>query len=175
MPKIDTSNWGEFRIGDYFKIEYGKFRPKKLLGNGNFNYITTSGFNNGITDKIDKADHIGNCITVASDGALMGSAFYQDKPFSTSNIVSTLTPFETIPLNKYNALFLCTLIFSKRGEFSWLGYKFSVNRVRNLKLKLPIDSTGNPDWQYMEDYMRNIEVRVSDSISKLESVIRYRS
>jgi hypothetical protein len=168
MPKIDTSSWGEFRIGDYFKVEYGKFRPKEELGKGDFNYVTTSGFNNGITDKIDKADHIGNCITVASDGA-MGVSFYQEKPFATSNIVSTLTPFETTPLNKYNALFLCTLIFSKRGEFGWLGYKFSVDRVRNLKLKLPIDSSGEPDWQYMEDYMRNIEVRVSTSISKLES------
>jgi hypothetical protein len=168
MPKIDISSWGEFRIGDYFKVEYGKFRPKEELGKGDFNYVTTSGFNNGITDKIDSPDHMGKCITVASDGA-MGSAFYQENPFSTSNIVSTLTPFETTPLNKYNALFLCTLIFSKRGEFGWLGYKFSVDRVRNLKLKLPTDSKGNPDWQYMEDYMRNIEVRVSDSISKLES------
>ena len=143
-------------IGDYFEVEYGTFRPKDKLGIGEYNYVTTSGFNNGITDKIDVADHQGGCITVASDGALMGSAFYQEEPFSTSNIVSTLTPFETTPLNKYNAQFICTLIFSKRSEFGWLGFKFSVDRVRNLVVKVPITSTGEPDWQYMEDYMKSI-------------------
>jgi len=170
MPKIDTSSWGEFRIGDYFKVEYGKFRPKEELGKGDFNYVTTSGFNNGITDKIDKADHIGNCITVASDGE-MGVSFYQEKPFATSNIVSTLTPFETTPLNKYIAQFICSIIYQCRHVFSWEGYKMSVGRVRNLVVKLPIDSNGNPDWQYMEEYMKNIESKVKRKIDMLIQIL----
>lgn len=165
---IDVSGWGDMCIGDYFEVEYGTFRPKDKLGVGDYNYITTSGFNNGITDKIDVADHQGGCITVASDGALMGSAFYQEEPFSTSNIVSTLTPFETTPLNKYNAQFICALIFSKRSEFGWLGFKFSVDRVRNLIIKVPITSTGEPDWQYMEDYMRRIMDKSDQIISDLQ-------
>ena len=155
-------------IGDYFEVEYGTFRPKDKLGFGKYNYVTTSGFNNGITDKIDVADHQGGCITVASDGALMGSAFYQEEPFSTSNIVSTLTPFDKTPLNKYNAQFICALIFSKRSEFGWLGFKFSVDRVRNLVVKVPITSTGEPDWQYMEDYMRRIMDKSEQIISDLQ-------
>lgn len=165
---IDVSGWGDMCIGDYFKVEYGTFRPKDKLGVGDYNYITTSGFNNGITDKIDVADHQGGCITVASDGALMGSAFYQEEPFSTSNIVSTLTPFETTPLNKYNAQFICALIFSKRSEFGWLGFKFSVDRVRNLIIKVPITSTDEPDWQYMEDYMRRIMDKSEQVVSDLQ-------
>ena len=164
---IDVSGWGEMCIGDYFEVEYGTFRPKDKLGFGEYDYITTSGFNNGITDKIDVADHQGGCITVASDGALMGSAFYQEEPFSTSNIVSTLTPFETTPLNKYNAQFICALIFSKRSEFGWLGFKFSVDRVRNLIIKVPITSTGEPDWQYMENYMRNIMDKSEKAVEDL--------
>ena len=163
---IDVSAWGDMCIGDYFEVEYGTFRPKDKLGIGDYNYITTSGFNNGITDKIDVADHQGGCITVASDGALMGSAFYQEEPFSTSNIVSTLTPFETTPLNKYNAQFICALIFSKRSEFGWLGFKFSVDRVRNLIIKVPVTSTGEPDWQYMEEYMRMIMEETDVRIEK---------
>ena len=167
---IDVSGWKDMCIGDYFEVEYGTFRPKDKLGIGDYNYITTSGFNNGITDKIDVADHQGGCITVASDGALMGSAFYQEEPFSTSNIVSTLTPFETTPLNKYNAQFICALIFSKRSEFGWLGFKFSVDRVRNLIIKVPIASAGEPDWQYMEDYMKSImnkQEMAADNLSKI--------
>lgn len=96
MGKIDTSEWKEFRIGDYFKVEYGRFHAKDELGTGTVNYITTSGFNNGITNTCEEATHQGNCITVASDGA-MGASFYQEEAFTTSNIVSTLTPLPHTP------------------------------------------------------------------------------
>ena len=168
MGKIDTSEWKEFRIGDYFKVEYGRFHAKDELGAGTVNYITTSGFNNGITNTCEEATHQGNCITVASDGA-MGASFYQEEAFTTSNIVSTLTPLPHTPLNKYNALFLCAIIFGKRVEFGWLGFKMSVDRVRNLRVKLPATPDGAPDWAYMESYMANIETKVAESLTLLQA------
>ena len=166
--KIDTRDWKDFRVGDYFTVEYGKFRSKEQLGNGSVNYITASGINNGITDTYEKAEHQGNCITVASDGALMGSAFYQEEPFSTSNIVSTLTPLKDISLNRYNAQFICVLIWSKRAEFGWLGYKFSVDRIRNLNLSMPVDAAGEPDWVYMENFMKQIEQKATKKLDLLK-------
>lgn len=165
--KVDTREWKEFRIGDYFKVEYGRFHAKDELGAGTVNYITTSGFNNGITNTCEEAAHQGNCITVASDGA-MGASFYQEEAFTTSNIVSTLTPMPHTPLNKYNAFFLCAIIFGKRAEFGWLGFKMSVDRVRNLRVKLPSTPDGQPDWVYMEEYMRKVEERVKATMGKLE-------
>lgn len=170
MGKIDTSEWKEFRIGDYFKVEYGRFHAKDELGTGTVNYITTSGFNNGITNTCEEATHQGNCITVASDGA-MGASFYQEETFTTSNIVSTLTPLPHTPLNKYNALFLCAIIFGKRAEFGWLGFKMSVDRVRNLRVKLPTTPDGAPDWAYMESYMANLETKVAESLTLLQKVV----
>lgn len=168
MGKIDTSGWKEFRIGDYFKVEYGRFHAKDELGTGTVNYITTSGFNNGITNTCEEATHQGNCITVASDGA-MGASFYQEEAFTTSNIVSTLTPLPHTPLNKYNALFLCAIIFGKRTEFGWLGFKMSVDRVRNLRVKLPSTPNGAPDWTYMESYMASLETKVAESLTLLQA------
>ena len=168
MGKIDTSEWKEFRIGDYFKVEYGRFHAKDELGTGTVNYITTSGFNNGITNTCEEATHQGNCITVASDGA-MGASFYQEEAFTTSNIVSTLTPLPHTPLNKYNALFLCAIIFGKRAEFGWLGFKMSVDRVRNLRVKLPTTPDGDPDWAYMESYIANLETQVAESLTLLQA------
>lgn len=168
MGKIDTSEWKEFRIGDYFKVEYGRFHAKDELGTGTVNYITTSGFNNGITNTCEEATHQGNCITVASDGA-MGASFYQEEAFTTSNIVSTLTPLPHTPLNKYNALFLCAIIFGKRAEFGWLGFKMSVDRVRNLRVKLPATPDGAPDWTYMESYMESLETKVAESLTLLQA------
>lgn len=168
MGKIDTSGWKEFQIGDYFKVEYGRFHAKDELGTGTVNYITTSGFNNGITNTCEEATHQGNCITVASDGA-MGASFYQEEAFTTSNIVSTLTPLPYTPLNKYNALFLCAIIFGKRTEFGWLGFKMSVDRVRNLRVKLPSTPDGDPDWAYMESYMADLEAKVAESLTMLQA------
>ena len=171
MGKIDTQGWGEFRIGDYFTVEYGKYRPKDELGIGNVNYVTSSGINNGISDTYSIADHQGNCITVASDGA-MGASFYQEEPFSTSNIVSTLTPLPNIPLNRYIAQFICTVIYNKKSEFGWLGFKMSVDRVRNLIIRLPQTPSGDPDWKYMESYMLNLKTAIDSSLNKLLSTLR---
>ena len=99
----------------------------------------------------------------------MGASFYQEEAFTTSNIVSTLTPLPHTPLNKYNALFLCAIIFGKRAEFGWLGFKMSVDRVRNLRVKLPATPDGAPDWAYMESYMANIETRVAESLTLLQA------
>lgn len=165
--KVDTREWKEFRIGDYFKVEYGRFHAKDELGAGTVNYITTSGFNNGITNTCEEATHQGNCITVASDGA-MGASFYQEEAFTTSNIVSTLTPLPHTPLNKYNAFFLCAIIFGKRAEFGWLGFKMSVDRVRNLRVKLPSTPDGQPDWVYMEEYMRKVEEKAENVLNHFE-------
>lgn len=73
------------------------------------------------------------------------------------------------PLNKYNALFLCAIIFGKRAEFGWLGFKMSVDRVRNLRVKLPTTPDGAPDWAYMESYMANLETKVAESLTMLQA------
>lgn len=37
------------------------------------------------------------------------------------------------------------------------------------KIKLPVDETGNPDFIYMESYMKNLELAVSSSLTDLQS------
>ena len=39
------------------------------------------------------------------------------------------------------------------------------------KIKLPVYSSGEPNWKYMEQYMKNIESKVRTSIDKLTNVI----
>ena len=39
------------------------------------------------------------------------------------------------------------------------------------KIKLPVYSSGEPNWKYMEQYMKNIESQVRTSIDKLTNVI----
>lgn len=37
------------------------------------------------------------------------------------------------------------------------AYKFNASRMKKQKMMLPINSDGNPDWDFMEQYMKRIE------------------
>ena len=168
MTKIDTSGWGEFRIGDMFDVSYGKFIAKKEADeNANIPHITASGVNNGISYNVSEAMFPANCLTVASDGAI-GATYYQDTPFSASNIVSVLVPHTGIDLSKYVALFICTAIKAASRKYSWGGFKFSVDRVRNTTILLPQTPDHTPDFDYMEHYMKEITKLATKRVEKLK-------
>ena len=168
MTQIDTSGWGEFRIGDMFDVSYGKFIAKKEADeNANIPHITASGVNNGISYNVSEAMFPANCLTVASDGAI-GATYYQDTPFSASNIVSVLVPHTGIDLSKYVALFICTAIKAASRKYSWGGFKFSVDRVRNTTILLPQTPDHTPDFDYMENYMKEITKLAAKRVEKLK-------
>ncbi|MBR0519676.1 hypothetical protein IJJ97_07785, partial [bacterium] len=48
-----------------------------------------------------------------------------------------------------------------------LGYSRHWTEAQNVIFKLPITSTGEPDWQYMENYMRDIMRKSEQAINNL--------
>ena len=178
MPKIDTSSWGNFLISDVFEtnkkgksiqVPTGANIQKKDLKDGAIPRITVTGVNNGVFgyfEDIPNNDNYRiyeNFISVS----FLGTVFYQESKASLDMKVHCLKPL-CHTLNKYTGEFLVTAILASLKESSYSD-QISSTVLPMLSIKLPINSQGKPDWQYMEDYMRNIEVRVSDSISKLES------
>ena len=164
---IDTSTWKEFRVGDYFEVTYGTFKAKsESVDEGGTPHITTTQYNNGIGYYVKEQMFPAHCITVASDGC-QGASFYHTYPISASNIVSVCVPHDDVPMNETIGNFLCSL-FRKEGEkYSWGGFKYSVDRVRETRLHLPATSDGQPDWDYMESYMKAV---MEESEKSLESL-----
>ncbi len=67
-------------------------------------------------------------------------------------------------MNRYIGLFLKQCIDnSVCGKYGY-GYKFSQTRIKKQIIMLPIDSKGNPNWQFMENYMKNIEQKYIKNI-----------
>lgn len=58
-------------------------------------------------------------------------------------------------MNVYIGLFLVSLIKLERYRFNY-GRKWHKDRMNKSKIKLPIDTNGNPDWQFMEDYIKSL-------------------
>ena len=169
MSQIDISQWKEFSLSQMFDICYGKFIPKKDRGTKT-PMITTTADNNGISYYVDSDPLFsGDALTVASDGSV-GSTFYQDKDFSAGNIVVVLEPKKSTKQNwsPRSAQFLATCI--KRYaliKYGWAN-KYSVNRVRNTKLPLPVDSNGDPAWQYMDTYIAKLTALAHKNVSSLK-------
>ena len=172
MSQIDISQWKEFSLSKMFDICYGKFIPKKDRGTKT-PMITTTADNNGISYYVDSDPLFsGDALTVASDGSV-GSTFYQDKDFSAGNIVVVLEPKKSTKQNwsPRSAQFLATCI--KRYaliKYGWAN-KYSVNRVRNTKLPLPVDSNGDPDWQYMDTYIAKLTALAHKNVSSLKQAL----
>lgn len=60
-------------------------------------------------------------------------------------------------LNKFNALFLVTLLDLERPK--WSFGRGRSPKLGETKIKLPINSQNEIDWQYMEDYVKALRER----------------
>lgn len=47
-------------------------------------------------------------------------------------------------------------ITNQRAKYGY-GYKMGTGRLKRQKILLPIDGYSQPNWDYMEAYMQNLE------------------
>jgi len=168
---MDTSSWKWFRYDEIFDIKHG-FYNKKPEDNpdGDIPFIGATDSNNGVTSHSDletiaittktgdgnnspiSEKIFENCIAVTNNGSV-GYAYYQAKPFTCTHDVNPLY-LKGHDLNAYIALFLCTIIEKERFRWAY-GRKWRPIRMPSSKIKLPVTSEGTPDWQYMENFVKD--------------------
>lgn len=174
MTKIDTTYWKEFRVGDLFAIhptKAYKLTNAQLLNGGHTPVVVNSAYNNGIGgfSTLDATEK-GNMITF-SDTVDASTIFYQADDFVGYPHVQGMYPigeykdmWAPYSLMFFAALFRKTAV-SKGFDY---GNKFRRDIAIEIILKLPAKNDA-PDWQYMEDYMRNIWQHARDTISALKN------
>lgn len=155
---FDVKNWKDFKLSDLFKISGSKTTPLEQLeeyGVGKYPYVTTQAVNNGIENFYNYYTEDGNCITV--DSAVLGYCAYQETNFSASDHVEILRPQSKF--NKYIGLFIVTILNKEQYRYSY-GRKCSQTKLKNTIIKLPVitkeDGTYEPDWEYMENYIKSL-------------------
>lgn len=158
---MDTSKWKWFKLNDkrlFPNIEKCKCsNATELLNEGkDIPYIGAKKRENGIMAYVQYDSSLttkGNCIVFIGDGqGSVGYSLYQPKDFIGS---TTLIAGYNRCLNKYNALFIVSVLDLERYRYSF-GRKFNKKAVSNTYIKLPVDFEGNPDWNYMEYYIKKI-------------------
>ncbi len=102
--------------------------------------------------------HRGHAITLNNDGdGGAGLAYYQPMEFALDTHVTDLRPRDSSGnLSRYAMQFVAASISKQRTLFGH-GRSISLKRLNLLRVMLPIDESSNPDWQFMEDYIRERE------------------
>ena len=167
---IDISNWKEFTLTKLFDIKGSKTTPKNnliLTSDGKYPYITTAATNNGIAGYSDKYTEEGNVITI--DSAVLGTAFYQKDNFTASDHVEKLIPkFE---INELIGQYLASVLNASARYYQYAyNNKRSQIALKKEVINLPTTPDGEPDWQYMENYMKKIMEKSEQTISELQVV-----
>lgn len=160
--ELNEVEWDNFKLGDIAYVNGGKDLPKYNRKAGNTPFIGSSALNNGITDFIDiklsNTKVAKQCIGINRNGSV-GYSFYH--PYYA--YYSGDTRFiKTIVKNKYANLFLSEIIKSQRGKYAY-GYKMGTQRIKKQIIKLPI-SNNQPDYNFMEQYMKRKENEILDRI-----------
>ncbi len=168
MKKMDTTNWKEFALTDLFNITGSKTTPKKELffnDDEKYPYVTTAGTNNGVFGYTSKYTELGNVLTV--DSAVLGSTFYQKYNFTASDHVEKLIP--KFNMNEYVALFFVGIL-NKTATIYRYAYneKRSQVALQSEKISLPVDQQGLPNYAFMEEYMKKIELKASHAVARLK-------
>jgi hypothetical protein len=148
---LEDRTWVYFTLSDFFKLERGK-EIINNLEDGTELLISASEKNNGLNKLIKSGNKLFNkSITIANNGSV-GASFYQDSNFYATSDVTVLNKKN---INKYIGLFVSTIITKERYRFSY-GRKWSNEKMKITKIKLPSTSQNTPDWEFMESYIKSL-------------------
>lgn len=149
----------DFRLKSLFDIKKGQRLTKSNMSVGDTPFIGAIDSNNGYRQFVSvKPNHIGKTITVNYNGNGVAEAFYQPEPYWASDDVNILYPkFEMTP---FTALFICTLIRQEKFRFNY-GRKWHLGRMNESTIKLPAKADGQPDWEFIESYVKALPYSAS--------------
>ena len=152
-----ANKWKPFRIEEVCEITSGRDIYDKERFDGNNPYITASTLNNGIGYFVgNKNDTLeSGCISVNRNGSV-GYSFYHPYSALYGNDTRKLRPFNK---NRYVCFFLTRMITAQKDKYGY-GLKLGTERLKKQPIMLPATPDGSPDYNFMEQYMREKEQKL---------------
>lgn len=155
ITQLSQKDWREFFIDDIFSISSGKRLESYNMTVGNTPFIGATDSGNGITNYIsnvnDSLDE--NVLGVNYNGNGMVISFYHPYKCLFSDDVKRFH-LKNYDDNKFVLLFFKTIILQQKSKYNY-GYKFNETRMKRQKIKVPVNKDKKPDYEYMEQYIKN--------------------
>jgi len=156
IAKLQDKEWKEFSIDEIAIIGAGKRLTKADMLHGDKPFVGSTDSQNGITAFVSNTNQSEdfNVLGVNYNGSVVEN-FYHPYKALFSDDVKRLS-LKNIEGNKYLYLFIKSSILKQKDKYQY-AYKFNEKRLKRQKILLPIDEESEPDYEYMEQYMKNME------------------
>ena len=154
VEPIEVKEWSGFFIEDVTEILSGRDIYGSERIKGDTPYISATANNNGIGYFVcnDNPTKESGCLSVNRNGSV-GYSFYHPYEALFSNDCRKLRLKNP---NKHIGIFISQQITRQRGKYGY-GYKMGTARLKRQKIMLPINEQNQPDYEYMENYMKQLE------------------
>ena len=167
--KLSDREWKEFKLQDLFQFvqSFGDNQAAKL-SEGQIPLISAGSTNNGICKCIKNFDiksqlFQGNTITID----MFGKVYYHPYDFRSVSHGRVNILISKFKLNQYIGHFFCSTIeISMKDKYSY-SKMCTQKRLNIQKVKLPIDKFHEPDYNFMEIYIKN------QKLQKLNTYIKF--
>ena len=159
LGKLDKIEWKEFWIEDILRVSSGVRLTKENQSSGKRPFVGATEYNNGITSFVDNSNASldSNVLGVNYNGSVVEN-FYHSYECIFSDDVKRLSWLDDSVQNQYTYLFLKQCILQQKIKYAY-GYKFNAHRMRRQKIVLPVDEKGQPNYQYMKEFMQIQEIK----------------
>ena len=169
--KLRTVKWGEYKLGDLFKInptKYYRLKNEEIISiNGSVPLVSNASIDNGVMGFSElKALNRGNSIS-CSDTTLGAETMYYQKDdyIGYQHIQSLMPKFE--PFNQAIASFIISSAHVSTSNSSYdYGHKFNRESMRKTVIFLPITEDNDIDFDFMESFIAELE---AERVAELEA------
>ena len=159
LPALSKKSWSAFSISEIFDILPGKRLVAADATPGDRPFIGALDNSNGVARFVNdtNASLDKNVLGVNYNGNGMVIGFYHPYECIFSDDVKRfhLKHHED---NAFVLLFMKVAILQQKSKFGYL-YKFNAERMANTRIMLPVTNDGTPDYEYMEQYTKNLMLR----------------
>mgnify|MGYP000865696617 CR=1 FL=1 len=159
MIPLKDKKWAPLILDDIFTIGSGTRLETRNKQPGNKPFVGAADNNNGVTGFVSNtnASNDRNVLGVNYNGNGMCIGFYHPYECIFSDDVKRfhLKNYED---NAYVLLFFKAIILQQKSKFGYL-YKFNAERMSKQRLLVPVNDAGEPDYEYMEQYSKNMMLK----------------
>ena len=158
IPALDEVEWKSFPVEDIFTISPGKRLEKRNMLSGKMPFVSASDSNNGVTAFVDNKNKSldSNVLGINYNGSVC-EAFYHPYECIFSDDVKRLHLKQRVD-SEALLLFMGVAIHQQKAKYEY-AYKFNEQRMKRQAIMLPVDVDGKPDYEYMEQYAKNLMFR----------------
>lgn len=154
--KIDTSNWGEFVVGELFPtiVKPPVLHTRQVVeSESGLPYVVRTKYDNGIKCRVRPVENVEpSPAGVITWGAENATFFYQPEEFYSGRDIYYI---DTRKLSVNACFFLTTCLQTVAHKYPY-NFGLFPHLLRAERIKLPVDASGEPDWAYMDVYMSRV-------------------